>query len=70
MLKKGSGGRVTITATGIFGLEFRLAETPETSDITATSNLGPEFNGQVILNTPEVDPTSGLTELSASPIRC
>ena len=65
--EEGPGGSVTINAQGIFGGEFREAQTPE-SDITATSNLGPEFNGQVILNTPEVDPTSGLTELPASPI--
>ncbi|WAN69385.1 S-layer family protein [Moorena producens JHB] len=63
----GSGGRVEINAQGIFGLEFRVRETPE-NDITATSNLGPSFSGQVILNTPDLDPTSGLTELPGSPV--
>ena len=64
---KGSGGRVEINAQGIFGLEFRDRETPD-NDITSTSTLGSSFNGQVILNVPQVDPTSGLTELPASPV--
>ncbi|NEO92509.1 MAG: S-layer family protein, partial [Moorea sp. SIO3G5] len=37
-------------------------------DITATSNLGPSFSGEVIINISQVDPTSGLTELPASPV--
>ena len=65
--QKGPGGRVEINAQGIFGLEFRDRETPD-NDITATSRLGPSFSGEVILNTPDVDPTSGLTELPASPV--
>ena len=56
------GGRVSITADGIFGTEFRDEPTPQ-SDITATSELGPEFSGEVTINTPEVDPSSGLIEL-------
>ena len=56
-------GRVTIDATGIFGLEFREQLTPF-SDITATSELGAEFNGVVQLNTPDVDPASGLDNLA------
>jgi filamentous hemagglutinin family protein len=55
-------GQVNITATGIFGTEFRSQITPE-SDITASSNLGAEFNGVVQLNTPEINPTSGLDRL-------
>ncbi|WP_293053840.1 MULTISPECIES: S-layer family protein [unclassified Moorena] len=66
--EEGPGGRVEIKAQGIFGLEFREAESPETSDITATSTLGPSFNGDVILNISQVDPTSGLTELPGSPV--
>ncbi len=63
----GRGGSVTINAKGIFGLEFRDRLTPD-NDITATSELGPSFSGEVILNTPDVDPTSGLTELPGSPV--
>ncbi|NEO36262.1 MAG: S-layer family protein [Moorea sp. SIOASIH] len=63
--QEGEGGRVEINAQGIFGLEFRVRETPE-NDITATSNLGPSFSGEVILNTPDLDPTSGLIELPGS----
>jgi len=61
--EKGPGGRVEIDASkGIFGLKFRDDLTSD-NDITATSDLGPSFSGEVILNTPGVDPTSGLTEL-------
>ncbi|NJN73950.1 MAG: filamentous hemagglutinin N-terminal domain-containing protein [Limnothrix sp. RL_2_0] len=58
----GAGGRIFITAKGIFGTAFRDRLTPK-SDITATSNLGPQFNGVVTITTPDVDPTSGLTKL-------
>lgn len=55
-------GRVNITATGIFGTEFRQQPTSQ-SDITASSALGAEFSGVVQLNTPDVDPASGLSQL-------
>ena len=56
------GGRVIVNAQSIFGTEFREQLTPE-SDITASSALGAEFSGSVELNTPDVDPSRGLTEL-------
>ena len=56
------GGRVIVNAQSVFGTEFREQLTPE-SDITASSALGAEFSGIVELNTPEVDPSRGLTEL-------
>ncbi|RAM48983.1 MAG: filamentous hemagglutinin, partial [Hapalosiphonaceae cyanobacterium JJU2] len=59
---RGPGGRVSIGATRIFGIEFRKQPTQE-SDITATSNLGPDFSGNVQINTPDVDPSQGLLEL-------
>ncbi|MBR8834840.1 MAG: filamentous hemagglutinin N-terminal domain-containing protein [Stigonema ocellatum SAG 48.90 = DSM 106950] len=52
--RQGFGGRVVVNAKGIF--------TPE-SDITASSELGPAFNGTVKLNTPDVDPSQGLVQL-------
>ncbi|MDJ0516792.1 MAG: ShlB/FhaC/HecB family hemolysin secretion/activation protein [Trichodesmium sp. MO_231.B1] len=55
------GGRIDITALGIFGTEFRPRQT-ENSDITATSELGASFSGEVNLNTPDVDPSDGLVE--------
>jgi large exoprotein involved in heme utilization and adhesion len=58
----GIGGRVIVNAIGIFGTQFRLQDTP-LSDITATSELGPQFNGLVELNTPGIDPSRGLTNL-------
>jgi large exoprotein involved in heme utilization and adhesion len=59
------GGRVIVNAQGIFGTQFRPNITPE-SDITASSNLGAEFSGIVQINTPDVDPSSGLVELPAT----
>ncbi|AFY80863.1 filamentous hemagglutinin N-terminal domain-containing protein [Oscillatoria acuminata] len=58
----GRGGRVSISAEGIFGTEFREAQTPR-SDITATSDLGPEFSGTVELNTPDADSSLGVVPL-------
>ncbi|MFS0518188.1 filamentous hemagglutinin N-terminal domain-containing protein [Nostoc sp. UIC 10607] len=56
------GGRVSISAQGIFGIKFRKQPTLE-SDITASSELGPEFSGEVKLNLPNVDPSHGLVKL-------
>jgi large exoprotein involved in heme utilization and adhesion len=60
----GNGGQVIVNAIGIFGTQFRLQDTP-LSDITATSDLGPQFNGLVELNTPGIDPSRGLANLPA-----
>ncbi|MEL6161513.1 MAG: S-layer family protein [Cyanobacteria bacterium J06623_5] len=56
------GGRVVVDAQTVLGTAYREQLTPE-SDITATSELGPDFSGSVELNTPDVDPTSGLVAL-------
>lgn len=56
------GGRVTVTAKGIFGIAARPRLTPF-SDITASSELGPLFNGVIELRTPGIDPTQGLMAL-------
>jgi large exoprotein involved in heme utilization and adhesion len=55
------GGKVTIRASGIFGIEFREQVTP-LSDIT-TTGASLEFNGTVDLITPGIDPSRGLAEL-------
>ncbi len=59
---KGRGGHIDITTNGIFGLEFRAKPTP-LSDITASSEFG--LNGTVQINTPGVDPTQGIVQLSS-----
>jgi len=64
---KGFGGRVTINAQGIFGIKQSFQSTPE-SDITASSNRGAEFNGVVELNTPDIDPNSGINQLPTTVI--
>ncbi|HIK49316.1 MAG TPA: filamentous hemagglutinin N-terminal domain-containing protein [Oscillatoriales cyanobacterium M59_W2019_021] len=61
----GNGGNVEITTQGIFGIDPRDGET-RFSDITASSQLGTD--GEVTLNTPDLDPTSGLVELPEDPI--
>lgn len=61
----GQGGKINITAEGIFGLEIRNQLT-SSSDITAFSQLDPTLNGQIILNIPETDPSNDLTELPES----
>jgi large exoprotein involved in heme utilization and adhesion len=63
----GNGGRVQITAQGIFGTQFRPRLTSR-SDITASSEFG--VNGIVEINTPDIDPARGLANLpteTASP---
>ncbi|MBE9228952.1 filamentous hemagglutinin N-terminal domain-containing protein [Phormidium sp. LEGE 05292] len=57
------GGNVQINASGIFGTQFRNANTP-LSDITATG-ANSQLNGIVQINTPDVDPAAGLVELTA-----
>jgi filamentous hemagglutinin family protein len=61
------GGRVIINAQGIFGTQFRDAPTP-LSDITASSERGPQFNGIVQLNTLGIDPNRGLINLPTAPV--
>ncbi len=58
--QQGFGGRISITAQGIF-------RSPD-SDITAISEAGQQFNGTVQFNTPETDPTQGLFELTQTVI--
>lgn len=59
---QGRGGRVIITTKGTFGTAFRNQTTPE-SDITATSELGQEFNGIVQINSPDINPSDSLVQL-------
>ena len=65
--EESSGGRVIINTQAIFGTQFREFTT-NASDITASSNLGPQFSGVVEINTPDVDPAAGLVDLSTDVI--
>lgn len=60
--QQAAGGRVTINAQGIFGTDFRSTLTPQ-SDITASSDLGADFNGVVQLNILEVDSSKGINRV-------
>ncbi len=59
---EGSGGKIDITAQGLFGIEEREAS-PEnrTNDIDASSEFG--LAGVVEINQPDLDPNRGLVEL-------
>jgi filamentous hemagglutinin family protein len=67
----GSGGRISISAKGIYGfvlrsrdelpLQFDPSQLPS-SDITAFSQSDPSLNGQVILSTPDTDPSKAKSE--------
>ncbi|XGV98308.1 MAG: filamentous hemagglutinin N-terminal domain-containing protein [Leptolyngbya sp. BL-A-14] len=76
----GRGGRVDITAKGIFGflvlsrseLEAALGTSDPsllnpaflpTSDITAISQVNPNLNGEVIIQSPDPDPSRGALPL-------
>jgi len=59
----GAGGVVDITTQGVFGLTARQALTQE-GDITAFSQTAPGLNGQIAINTSDVDPSQGLVPLS------
>ncbi len=63
--QKGNGGAVNITTQGLFGIEFRPGLTPK-NDITVSSEFG--LNGTFQLNTPDVDPSRGLTNLPSETI--
>jgi filamentous hemagglutinin family protein len=57
---QGNGGNINITTPGLFGIQFRDRNTPN-SDITASSQFG--IDGNFNLNLQELDITSGLVEL-------
>ncbi|MBU7585908.1 MAG: S-layer family protein [Nostoc sp. TH1S01] len=74
----GNGGRVEINAQGIFGLqvlnraeiekllnnaEVFTADQLPTNDIVVFSQTNASLDGEVALNTPNVDPTQGLVDL-------
>jgi filamentous hemagglutinin family protein len=62
---RGNGGRVSVTTQGLLGIEFRPKPTPN-NDITASSEFG--IAGEVAINTPDVDPSRGLTNLPTEPV--
>lgn len=61
--ERGDGGKINITASGIFGIEERKATTGNmTNDIDASSQFG--LAGSVNINRPDVEPNLTLPELS------
>jgi filamentous hemagglutinin family protein len=80
----GSGGEVNIQVQGgIFGLQPRSRQELQnllqpddpldpkrlpSNDITAISQTNPSLSGQVIINTPDVDPSEGVVTLPDVPV--
>ena len=61
--EEGTGGNINITAEAIFGIEERKATAGNrTNDIDASSEFG--LSGEVSIEQPDVDPTTGLVELT------
>ena len=60
----GRGGNINITAQALFGIQPRNRLT-DRSDITATSQLNTD--GQINIDTPDLDPTQGLANLPDAP---
>ena len=58
----GRGGNIRITSQGLVGILPRASTTTGLSSITASSQFG--ISGTIVLNTPEVDPSRGLVQLS------
>ena len=61
--QEGTGGRVTIDAESIFGLQVG-PQSNSSNDIDASGGV----DGEVILNTPDVDLTRGLVEVSQNAV--
>jgi filamentous hemagglutinin family protein len=59
--EEGQGGEIRTTSAGVYG--FERSPSPTLSDINASSQAGPQLNGIVVINTPDVDPSQGLVEL-------
>jgi filamentous hemagglutinin family protein len=70
----GNGGKITINALNIFDMQQRTREyllrqnklNPQdllTNDITAFSQQNPTLDGTISINTPDVDPSRGVSEL-------
>ncbi|MCT7952731.1 filamentous hemagglutinin N-terminal domain-containing protein [Ancylothrix sp. C2] len=76
----GEGGKIEISYQGLFGLQpitrnqalnrtngsFNLSEI-NSNDIAAFSVTNPNLNGQIIFNSPEVDPTTGAIKTPQNP---
>jgi len=59
-LNANAGGDITINAT--------VFQAIDGGQVSATSELGPQFSGTVEINTPDTDPTSGLLKLPQTPV--
>lgn len=59
----GTGGKIQINATGIYGIQFTGQHIPVRNDISAASLDKFGTDGTVTIDIPELDPTSGLHKL-------
>ena len=64
---QGQGGNINLTTQGVFGLAEQVATAGNsTNDIDASSDFG--LAGTVSINTPETDPSQGLTDLPTTTV--
>ena len=61
---RGRGGRIDITANGVFGIESR-ANLTALNDISASSEFG--LSGEIVLNLPQFDPIASTLNLPEQP---
>ena len=61
--QQGDGGNITINTRSLFGIKERPLN-PTTNDINASSKFS--LDGNVRVNTPDVNPVQGVTELPAN----
>jgi filamentous hemagglutinin family protein len=59
--QQGQGGKITINAESLFGIQKRKLD-PQTNDINASSDVF-GLDGTVTINTPDINPVQGTTEL-------
>ena len=62
---EGSGGNINITAAGIFGFTVGNTDTPRT-DMTNNITASSRFGTSGTIETPNVDPSQGLSSLGAN----
>ena len=62
----GSGGNIRVDASRLYDIDKREGPSPQSNDITASSDYGPP--GQVGTSPLNPDPTQGLANLPANPV--
>lgn len=62
----GTGGSIRVNVGRLYRIDRRSNDFPQTNDITVSSTYGRE--GQLEINSVDIDPTQGLTNLPQAPV--